>query len=189
MSTSLSLRPLIRTRVLEVAKAPKPRRSTLVFAPLTPPNRLVSCTPGVCAMISCTVCAGECAISCAVMTAVDVPTMPLNCRTRRRRSRTPCDASVGAGPSCRCRCRATARGHDAARAPLLHRRSGLARVRFGSVGGVTSIGGNCSAMRFAARCAPEMPSESDEHKETGEPAESAAPLAAVMVEDMVQASV
>ncbi len=31
-------------------------------------------------MISCTVCAGERAISSAVMTDVDAPTMPLNCR-------------------------------------------------------------------------------------------------------------
>ena len=53
MSMSLSLRPLMSTRVFEVAKAPKPRRSTDVLAPLTPPNRLVSCTPGTCAMISC----------------------------------------------------------------------------------------------------------------------------------------
>ena len=48
MSMSFTLRPLIRIRVLEVANAPNPRRSTLVFAPFTPPYRLVSCTPGVC---------------------------------------------------------------------------------------------------------------------------------------------
>jgi hypothetical protein len=44
-------------------------------------NRLVNCTPGVCAMISCTVSAGEFLMSSAVMTDVAVPTMPLNCWT------------------------------------------------------------------------------------------------------------
>ena len=80
-SMSLTLRPLIRTSVLGAANAPKPRMSTVVLAPLTPPNRLVSCTPGTCAMISCTVCAGDCLISSAVITEVDAPTMPLNCGT------------------------------------------------------------------------------------------------------------
>ena len=42
-------------------------------APFTPPNSDVSCTPGTCAMISCTVWAGECAISSAVMTVVVAP--------------------------------------------------------------------------------------------------------------------
>ena len=42
-------------------------------APFTAPNSDVSCTPGTCAMISCTVCAGERPISSAVMTVVDAP--------------------------------------------------------------------------------------------------------------------
>ena len=79
MSTSLSRRPLSRNSVLAVAKAPKPRRSTEVLAPFTPPNKDCNCTPGTCAMISARVCEGECAISLAVMTVEDVPTMPLNC--------------------------------------------------------------------------------------------------------------
>ena len=114
MSMSLTLRPLISTRVLEVANAPKPRRSTLVFAPLTPPNRLVSCTPGVCAMISCTVSAGECAISCAVMTEVAVPTMPLNCRTAPTPVESESAAGPGAGTALGSAPRRCAR-HDAAR--------------------------------------------------------------------------
>src|SRR6188768_516937 len=138
MSTSLSLRPLISTRLLEVANAPKPRRSTLVFTPLTPPYRLVSCTPGVCAMISCTVCAGELAISSAVMTDVDAPTMPLNCRTAV--------ALVAAAPP-----DGVAFGRLVGTALGVTRRElvswsilGLARVRFSS-GEVTSIGGNAWA--------------------------------------------
>ena len=101
MSTSLSLRPLMSTRVLEVAKAPKPRRSTLVFAPLTPPNRLVSCTPGVCAMISCNVCAGECAISSrgddGRRRADDAGELPAGASARAVRGALRCDVRAGAG--------------------------------------------------------------------------------------------
>ena len=88
------------TRVFEVAKAPNPRRSTLVFTPLTPPNRLVSCTPGAWAMISCSVCAGECAISCAVMTvdgrADDAGKLPDGGSASALSVALRCD--VGAGP-------------------------------------------------------------------------------------------
>src|SRR5437763_11913038 len=80
ISMSLSRRPLMSTRLLAVANAPNPRRSTVVPTPFTPPNSDVSWTPGVCAMISWIDWAGECAISSAVMTEVDAPTMPANCR-------------------------------------------------------------------------------------------------------------
>jgi hypothetical protein len=79
-SMSFTRRPLIRISVLAVANAPKPRISTVVPAPFTPPYRLVNCTPGTCAMTSCTVCPGECAMSSAVITVEDAPTMPANCR-------------------------------------------------------------------------------------------------------------
>ena len=139
MSMSLSLRPLMSTRVFEVAKAPKPRRSTLVLAPLTPPNRLVSCTPGVCAMISCSVCAGECAISSAVITrrrrADDAGELPVAAAARALRRRLGC--GVRAGPDAAGSCRSTAQrpARRGARS-MPRRRSVLARVRFGSVGEV-----------------------------------------------------
>src|SRR6476646_805645 len=79
MSISLSRRPLSRNSVLAVAKAPKPRKSTDVLAPLTPPNKDCNCTPGACAMISARTREGECAMSLAVMTVDAVPTIPLNC--------------------------------------------------------------------------------------------------------------
>ena len=108
ISMSLSRRPLMSTRVLEVAKAPNPRRSTLVFTPLTPPNRLVSCTPGVCAMISCTVCAGEWAISAEVMTVVgcaddaaELPDRRRAVRGRDVRARHRRNAGVGRDASAR----------------------------------------------------------------------------------------
>ena len=52
MSTSLSRRPLMRIRVLAVAKAPKPRKSTEVLAPVTRRRELVTCTPGTRARMS-----------------------------------------------------------------------------------------------------------------------------------------
>src|SRR6202035_4648243 len=70
-----------KSSVLAVANAPNPRTSTLVCAPFTPPYNVVNCTPGTCAMISGRVWAGERAISWAVITVVDAPTMPANCLT------------------------------------------------------------------------------------------------------------
>ncbi len=75
MSMSLSLRPLIRTSVLDVPAAPNPRMSTLVDAPFTMPNRLRTWTPGSRASTSCNVAPGERSISCAVMTVEEAPVM------------------------------------------------------------------------------------------------------------------
>ena len=109
---------------------------------MTPPNRLVSCTPGVWAMISGRLFDGECAMSSAVMTVEEAPTMPLNCRTpvplcrcRRRyrclrRRRIPCRRRAKA-----------ARSAPGAATPLPSLVSGRARVLFWSVGGLTSTGG------------------------------------------------
>ncbi len=179
MSMSLSLRPLISTRVLEVANAPNPRRSTLVFAPLTPPNRLVSCTPGTCAMISCKVCAGECAISSAVMTVAEAPTMPANCRTGAPPPPwpPPCDATLepvpGAGFGL---LDGLGFGATTRRVPEPSSVAGLARVRFWSPGGLTSIAGNCSARGGLLGLRAGNAERHDRREKTGRQQEMAAPL-------------
>ena len=138
MSMSLSLRPLMSTRVFEVAKAPNPRRSTLVLAPLTPPNRLVSCTPGACAMISCSVCAGECAISSrgddGRRRADDAGELPAAASARALRDALRCD--VRAGPGCGPRAgRRRSRRYDAARGRcFIVGRFGAGPVRVGGRG-------------------------------------------------------
>jgi hypothetical protein len=74
------------------------------------------------------------------MTAVDVPTMPLNCRT----APTPVENESATGPGA-----GTALGSGLEDVRGTTRRevgvwsvAGLARVRFASPGGLTSIGGN-----------------------------------------------
>ena len=63
------------TSVLLDAVAPNPRMSTVVRAPFTPPNRLVTWTPGSRARMSWTVTPGERSMSVAVMTVVEAPVM------------------------------------------------------------------------------------------------------------------
>ena len=174
MSMSLSLRPLISTRLLEVANAPNPLISTVVLTPLTPPYRLVSCTPGVCAMISCTVCAGEWAISSAVMTDVDAPTMPLNCRTA--------GASFAAPPAGAAFGRLV-RARTTRLEPCSWSIRGFARVRFSS-GALISTGG-----RTLATCCARA-AEAPKHRTGTRKVEASRKVrrrcAAVRVEDMVQ---
>ncbi len=117
--------------MLAVAKAPKPLTSTLVCAPFTPPYKAVSCTPGVCAMISCTVWAGERAISSAVITVDEAPTMPLNCLA---------EVAPAAGETFELSVVETFGVARRESDPSSER--GLARVWFASRGGLTSIGGN-----------------------------------------------
>jgi len=124
------------------AKAPKPRRSTEVFAPFAvTPYSEVSCTPGTCARMSGRLFDGERAMSSAVITLEEVPTMPLNCRPPVL---VPFPSAVpGLVPS-EVPVPAPREGR-AVRAgrvvPLLSPSSGRARVLFGSVGGLTSTGG------------------------------------------------
>jgi len=68
-------RPLISTSVLLLAVAPKPRMSTVLWEPFTPPNRLRTWMPGSLARMSCTVALGERAICSEVITVVDAPVM------------------------------------------------------------------------------------------------------------------
>src|SRR4051812_48495754 len=75
MSMSLSRRPLTSTSVLETPVAPKPRMSTVVCAPFTPPNRLRVWMPGSRARMSCKVALGERSISAEVMMVDDAPVM------------------------------------------------------------------------------------------------------------------
>ncbi len=137
MSMSLSRRPLISTRVLAVANAPNPaevdRRS---WRHSRRHKTTVSCTPGVCAMISCTVWAGECAMSSAVMTVVDAPTMPANCRFVVA---LPVDELPAGAPFGLLVCATVGAGRCG---PDPSSVMGLARVRFASSGGLTSIGGS-----------------------------------------------
>ena len=143
MSISLRRRPLIRISVLAVAKAPKPRKSTEVLAPLTAlPNRLVTCTPGTWARMSGRLLEGECAISSAVITVADAPTMPLNCRTPLPPVPPPSPVPVlvpSDVPVPAPRTGATLRAGRGTPPPSSN--SGRARVLFGSVGGLTSTGG------------------------------------------------
>ena len=144
MSTSLRRRPLTKISVFEVAKAPKPRKSTEVFAPFAvTPYSEVSCTPGTCPRMSGRLYEGERAMSCAVITVDDAPTIPLNCRTPVPAP--PVSAVPGLVPS---EVPVPApRDGSAVRAgrvvaPLPSLSTGRARVLFGSVGEVISTGGS-----------------------------------------------
>ena len=111
----------------------------MVPTPFTPPNSDVSWTPGVCAMISWIDWAGECAMSSAVMTDVDAPTMPANCRIG---AALPGDETFGlfAGePPGLLVCETFGATR---REPEPSSLTGFARVRFWSPGGLTSIGGS-----------------------------------------------
>ena len=94
-------------------------------------------------MISDSVCDGECAISSAVMTVEEAPTMPLNCRTALPPLPVPPldeeapDPSEGAALVVLVRA-----GRATRRVPVPSSVAGFARVRFWSVGGLTSTGGN-----------------------------------------------
>ena len=190
MSMSLSLRPLMRTRVLEVANAPKPRRSTTGLGAVDAAKqarqlharRLRDDLLQRLRRRMRNLFGGNDGRRCAD----DAGKLPAAASARALRAALGCD--VRAGPRLRGSCRSTAqRPARRGATPILHRRSVLARVRFGSVGEVTSIGGNCSDGACCA-CAPEMPSDSDGYQETGGEPEAALPRGG-MVEDMVQASV
>src|SRR6202158_3393717 len=150
ISMSFSLRPLLSTRLLAVANAPNPRRSTVVPTPFTPPNNDVSCTPGVCAMISWIDWAGECAMSSAVMTDVAAPTMPANCRTAVARVG---GAFVGATFVLLVGATVGAARREPDPSSLI----GLARVRLALPGGLISIGGSCSGEADCCALAAEIP--------------------------------
>ena len=156
-SMSFSRRPLSRTSVLGVAKAPNPRRSTDGARRRSRRHRTeCSCTPGTCAMISCSVCAGECA------DVIGGDHGRWRCRRCRwpaaRQCRRPTclmmhvRASPGAVPVLEVGAAfgATRRG------PGVSSSVGLARVRFWSTGGLTSIGGNWSADAVCCARAPEL---------------------------------
>ena len=181
MSMSLSRRPLIRISVLAVAAAPKPRRSTEVFDAVDGlPNSDVSCTPGTCARMSGKLFDGECAISSAVITVEEAPTMPLNCRTP-----VPLPAPVPLpvlasdvpvpvpreGVALR-----TGRG-----TPPPSSISGRARVLFGSVGGLTSTGGSSLDATFCACASVALRARRLVARKIARRR-----LAAVMVEDMAR---
>ena len=85
--------------MFEAAVAPKPRRSTVVPAPLMPPAVLQVCTPGARAMMSCKDASGALAIWSAVMTVVDAPIMPV---PLRRLAVTSISGSSTVAPCCAC---------------------------------------------------------------------------------------
>ena len=99
-------------------------------------------------MISCTVREGERLISSAVMTDVDAPTMPLNCRTAG--ALLVC-AVLGLPPGATLVLAGCATFGATRREPDPSSVTGLARVRFSSPGEVISIGG--SGFVDAACCA------------------------------------
>src|SRR5262245_32498606 len=74
-SRSVTRRPLMSRSVFDAAAAPKPRMSTCERAPLTPPNRLVTWTPGSRDRMSCSEWLGERAMSAEVMTVDEAPVM------------------------------------------------------------------------------------------------------------------
>src|ERR1700686_3422201 len=120
-------------------------------------------------MISWIDWAGQCAMSSEVMTEVDAPTMPANCRL-----------VAGAPPGlvvCE-RFGATRREPDPTSL------TGFARVRFSSPGGLTSIGGSRSegACAFAA----EIPSERTGTRKLEASRQLRRRAAAVGMKDMVR---
>ena len=190
MSTSLSRRPLIRNRVLEVANAPKPRRSTVVFAPFDAAKQrrqlharhlrddfLQGVAPA------------NARYPRAVMTAVDAPTMPLNCRTRRRRCRRASAVPGRRRRGVRCRRRRWRA------APT--RRECRCLIVGGFGAGPVRVAGRVDLdrrqlIRDAVCCALRggKPSETQRRKESWRRAEARGAAARLwMVEDMVQTSV
>src|SRR3954451_13122615 len=105
-------------------------------------------------MISCRVCAGECAISSAVITLEDAPTMPLNCRPPLR-SDAVAGVTFAPVPGAVLLLAGEVFG-AARRGPPLSSLVGWARVRFWSTGGLTSIGGKRPADAECCGRAPEF---------------------------------
>src|SRR3954469_24742528 len=105
-------------------------------------------------MISCRVCAGECAISSAVITLEDAPTMPLNCRPPLP-SDAVADVTFAPVPGAGWLLVGDVFG-AARRGPPLSSLAGWARVRFWSTGGLTSIGGKRLADGGCRGCAAEF---------------------------------
>src|SRR5205814_960965 len=66
---------------------------------------------------------------------------------------------------------------------------GLLRVRFWSVGGLTSIGGNCSVDAVCCACAPEIPSAASGARKLEASRKRRRRLSAVIGKDMVRTSV
>src|ERR1700756_4872847 len=130
-------------------------------------------------MISCTDCAGECAMSSAVMTVVDAPTMPAN---RRLAVTLLVCASLGGEPLGLPVCE---RFGATRRAPAPSSLPGLARVRFSSAGGLTSIGGSCSGAACCALAA-EIPKERTGTRKVEASRKMRRRFAALMQEDMVR---
>ncbi len=75
-SKSLKRRPFTSTSTFDGALAPKPRKSTMSRAPLTPAPMCWIWKPACSVMISVSVWRGDRAISSAVMMLVEVPVMP-----------------------------------------------------------------------------------------------------------------
>src|ERR1700716_2575880 len=109
-------------------------------------------------MISCKVCAGECAISSAVMTLEDAPTMPLNCRPPPPDDTS--DATFEPVPGAGLPLLVDAVLGAVRRGPPLSSEGGWGRGRFWSSGGLTSIGGKRSADAVCWAWAPELSSAS-----------------------------
>src|SRR6266478_8860031 len=182
ISMSLSRRPLMSTRLLAVANAPNPRRSTVVPTPFTPPKSDVSWTPGVCAMISWIDWVGECAISSAVMTDVDAPTMPANCRIVVA---LPVDETFGLFAGAPPGLLVWETFGATRREPEPSSLTGFARVRFWSPGGLTSIGGSRSE-DICCAFAAEIPRERTGTRKLEASRQVRRRCAALRVEDMVR---